>query len=70
MQKICETQTTIEQRIKTALYESDAAKAERLTNALQNIKIVAETYAKESLRLRGKALVQIHKLAIDTLTGG
>ena len=65
-----DTQTTIEQRIKTALYKSDAAKAERLTNALQNIKILAETYAKESLRLRGEALVQIHKLAIDALTGG
>ena len=62
--------TTIEQRIKTALYESDAAKAERLTNALQNIKILAETYAMEGCMQRGEALVQLHKLAIEALTGG
>ena len=65
-----DSQTTIEQRIKTALYESDAAKAERLTNALQNIKILAETYAIQGGMQRGEALVQIHKLSIDALTGG
>ena len=64
------TVTTLEQRIKTALYESDHVKIQRLTKAIQNIKILAETYAMESGMLRGEALVQIHKLAIDALTGG
>ena len=51
-------------------HESDHVKIQRLTKAIQSIKILAETYAMESGMLRGEALVQIHKLAIDALTGG